>query len=148
MKFERYPRYEPITLTQRKAAAFALKQKKERERYPLFADHVASEQHSLDTEMARRDGARESIEASMRARYASTWRRSRARYFSLPVDIQAQIRAKWNSWVGPLTPNYFAWMVDTLSGDQAKRLEQCERERREIIARIPQSAFAVTGSLF
>jgi hypothetical protein len=148
MKFERYARYQPITITQRKIAAFARKQQNERARYPLFADHVASEQRTIETEMTRRSGAWESIEVSMRAHHAKTWRTSRARYFSLPEAIQQQIRVKWNSWVGPRTPSYFAWVVDSLSGDQAKRVERCDRERRDIIARIPKSAYAATASLF
>ena len=148
MKFERYTRYQPITMTQRKVAAFARKQQNERARYPLFADHVASEQRTLENEMEKRSHAWESIETSMRARRAATWRNSRARYFSLPTDIQEEIRIKWNSWVGPRSPTYFAWMVDSLSGDQARRVAQAERERHDIIARIPKSAFAATASLF
>jgi hypothetical protein len=52
MKFDRRLPALPVTLTQRKAAAFARKQANERNRYPLFAEHVAGEQHSLDDEAA------------------------------------------------------------------------------------------------
>lgn len=148
MKFDRRIRHHAVTLTERKAAAFARKQAKERARYPLFAEHVASEQHSLDEEMTRRQSAADAAEANMRAFHARTWRKSRAHYFTLPEKVQAQVRAQWNAWVGPRTSTYFAWMVDTLSGEQAKRVDQAKRESQELLGRLVDAGRVAAPALF
>lgn len=148
MKFFRRPRHQTVTLTQRKAAAFARKQANERARYPLFADHVASEQHDIGTEMVRRQNAVDNAEEGMRAFHARVWRESRARYFALPDEVHAQVRAQWNAWVGPRTSTYFAWMVDHLSGEQAKWRAQAELERKELIARLVDAGRMPAPTLF
>ena len=148
MKFQRYDRYEPITITQRKIAAFARKQAAERARYPLFPSHVANEQKSVEAEMAARHSNWESTETRMRAHFARSWRTSRARYFSLPVEVRREILAKWDSWVGPRTPSYFGWMVDTLSGDQEKRWAVFQASCAEIRARLSVNSVRATGQLF
>lgn len=148
MEFIRYARYHAVTLTQRKAAAFARKQEKERNRYPLFSEHVAGEQHDLSEEMTRRQNAIDAAEANMRAFHARTWRKGRAHYFALPDEVKAQVRADWNAWVGPRTSTYFAWMVDHLSGQQAKRVAQAKEETREILGRLVQAGRAATVPLF
>jgi len=148
MKFERYTRYEPVTITQRKEAAYARKLEKERARYPLFSDHVASEQRSFDAEIVRRHSAQHAAEAGMRAFHAKTWKKSRTHYFTLPEDVQAQVRVQWNSWVGPRTSTYFAWLVDTLSGEQAKRIAQATRERKELIGRLVDAGRVAAPALF
>lgn len=148
MKFSRYPRYEPLSMSNRKVLAFQRKQEKERARYPLLADHVAAEQHSLDTEVERRAGRLTNTEAKMRANCAASWRRSRARYFSLDEDTKAAVRDKWEKWTGPRTCTYFFWVVDTLSGDQAARVAEGEKMRRAIIAKLPREVFQTPGDLF
>src|SRR5438445_4642007 len=54
MRFTRYERHNAIDFNARRQAAFARKQARERERYPLFGDHIAAEQHTMDEEIARR----------------------------------------------------------------------------------------------
>ena len=49
MRFHRFGKYE-FRDTERKRAAFARKQKAEREALPLFADQVAAEQIDVDEE--------------------------------------------------------------------------------------------------
>lgn len=148
MKFSRYPRYEPQSMSNRKVLAFQRKQEKERARYPLLADHVATEQHSLETEIERRTNRLNSIEAKMRANCAASWRRGRARYFSLDEATKSAIRDKWEKWTGPRTSTYFFWVVDTLSGDQAARVAEGEKMRRAIRAKLPREAFQTPGDLF
>lgn len=67
MRFTRYERHNPVELNARRQAAFARKQARERDRYPLFSDHVAAEQHSLDEELARRTARGGAFEQRMRA---------------------------------------------------------------------------------
>lgn len=129
MQFQRYPRYEPITMNERKAAAFLRKQAKERARYPLFAEHVACEQHSLEDELLRRMQRALAYECNLREFHARTWRTSRAIYFTLPADLRAAIRSEWQAWSGPRSATYFAWLVDVRSGNQAKRLARIEQDQ-------------------
>lgn len=125
MRFTRQERYNPIAFTARRQAAFTRKQARERERYPLLADHVAAEQHSVEEEIARRTVRTDSCEQRMRAYYARSWRDARRIYFAQPEAVRAVIRAKWSAWVGPTTSTYFAWMVDVESGNQARRVAEC-----------------------
>lgn len=148
MKFERYTRYEPLTVTQRRVAAFERKLEKERARYPLFSDHVASEQRTIDAEMTRRQRVIQTTEDRMRSFHAKTWKQSRARFFTLPQDVQAEIRAHWNAWVGPRTSTYFAWTVDRYSGDQDIRVEAAAARQRAHRARLPVDSVRATAPLF
>lgn len=126
MRFTRYERHNPIDFNARRQAAFARKQARERDRYPMFSDHVAAEQHSLDAELARRTARGDVFEQSMRAFNAKCWRDARRIYFAQPEDVRAVIRAKWATWVGPTTSTYFSWMVDVESGNQARRVADCQ----------------------
>lgn len=136
MLFQRYERYEPITLTDRKAKAFLRKQQKERDRYPLFSEHVAAEQHTLDDELQRRERSRVSFEETMRQSHARSWRQARKLYFSLSDEIRATIRTEWEKWPGPRTSGYFWSMVDLHSGQQAKRLALAKIETDRIAAEV------------
>jgi len=138
MRFTRTERYQPLTFTDRKRAAFARKQQRERERYPLFAEHVASEQHSAADEIERRQRRSERSEQTMRNLYARIWREARARFHSQPEDIKAKIRDAWAAWTGPTTCKYFSYVVDLQSGlDEERRVEMRRRAtevRRHVLA--------------
>lgn len=136
MRFTRFERYTPIDFNTRRQAAFARKQQRERDRYPLFADHVAGEQHTFDEEVLRRQRNADRFEASQRAFQARVWRKARARFFSLPEAIKAQIRAKWLTWTGPTNAITFSYIVDELSGDQARRVAQANAGRAAIRQRV------------
>lgn len=136
MRFTRFERYSPIDFNARRQAAFARKQQRERDRYPLFADHVAGEQHTFDEEILRRRRNADRFETGQRAFQARVWRQARTRFFSLPEPIKAQIRAKWLTWSGPTTATYFSFMVDELSGDQARRVAQADAARAAIRQRV------------
>lgn len=128
MRFERQQRYGPRPLTDRMRAAYLRKLAKEQERYPLFADHVAAEQRSLDDEAKRREDGAAQSELDRRQFLAGVWRRARALYFAQPEEIRSRIRDKWRTWAGPGTASYFASMVDVQSGEQARRLARIEQE--------------------
>jgi hypothetical protein len=74
MCFTRYERHNSIDFNARRQAASARKQARERERYPLFGDHVAAEQHTMDEEIARRTVRADSFAHRMRAVNARCWR--------------------------------------------------------------------------
>ncbi|TWG87880.1 hypothetical protein L602_001500000130 [Cupriavidus gilardii J11] len=136
MRFTRFERYTPIDFNVRRQSAFARKQQRERDRYPLFSEHIQSEQHSADEEMARRRRQADRFEAGQRAFRARVWREARARFFSLPEADKDQIRSQWSTWTGPTTALYFSFMVDELSGDQARRVNAGNAARDEIRRKI------------
>jgi hypothetical protein len=142
MRFDRQPRHAVRTMSERMREAYARKLQKETARYPLFPDHVAAEQRSLDTEAARRAAVSLDSECERRQFLAQVWRNARALYFAQPVAIRLTIASKWRAWTGPCTATYFAWMVDVESGQQAARLKRivelhapvAERIRRQVAA--------------
>ncbi|CAG9186041.1 hypothetical protein [Cupriavidus pampae] len=134
MRFTRFERYEPIQRSRRRESAFARKQTRERERYPLFPDQVAGEQHGADEEFARRQRQSDRFEATQRAFHARVWREARTRFFSLPEALKQEVRSKWRAWTGPTTANYFSYMVDELSGDQARRVAEAAGRQRAYMA--------------
>jgi hypothetical protein len=142
MRFSRQPRYEARPLTARKEAAYARKLEKEQARYPLFPEHVAGEQRSLDDEVARRQALSVKTEQDHRDFLARVWRESRALYFAQPENIRESIRRKWRSWTGPSTALYFSSMVDVESGEQARRLARIEREMAPLRERIRRQVAA------
>lgn len=122
MQFSRQERFEKLSLSDRKIAAFPRKQQRERERYPLFPQHVAAEQHGLDDEISRRSKADTKTEERLRAFHNRVWRDSRKIYFEVNPELRAKIAEAWRVWTGPRTSTYFSSMVDVMSGNQAARL--------------------------
>jgi len=78
MRFAKWPKPTAYEETSRKRAAFATKQRREREALPLFADMIAARQHSVDEEMARRAIWRPQQQQDRRDERAAVWRRARA----------------------------------------------------------------------
>ncbi|WP_224081704.1 hypothetical protein [Cupriavidus laharis] len=62
----------------------------------------------------------------MRSFHAKCWRDARRIFFAQPEEVRAVIRTKWATWAGPTTSTYFSWMVDVESGNQARRVADCE----------------------
>lgn len=133
MMFQRFERYEPVTMTPRRQSAFVRKQEKERARYPLFSGEIAAQQIDIETEADRRQRHRDSFEVSQRAFYARVWRDARRLYFGLSDDLRAQVGQAWKCWTGPRTATYFSSMVDTMSGEQERRVARIEQEMRPLI---------------
>lgn len=136
MRFTRATRFDPIDFNNRRQAAFARKQRRERDRYPLFAEHVAAEQHSVDEEIGRRQRRADNLERTTRELNARTWRSARRLFFSQPEPVKAQIREKWANWRGPTTSQYFAYIVDELSGERARRVAKANRHTATVCQRV------------
>lgn len=140
MKFFARPRFEPITLDGRKAAAFARRQAREQARYPLLADVIAAEQPTLaQTEQVRNAQARVA-EQHRRDFEARVWRESRRDYFASDAATRAAIASMWASWAGPRTCTYFRYVVDQCTGALAARIAQANLRDATLRERIKQQA--------
>lgn len=108
MRFRRWHRPEPYGDTPRKRAAFRRKQRLEREALPLFAEQIASTQHCVDAEMARRVVWWSEFERDWRNDRAAWWRKGRARLFALPDALRGLVRQIWRTCPYPADPASFA----------------------------------------
>ncbi len=108
MRFRRWHRPEPYGDTPRKRAAFRRKQRLEREALPLFAEQIASTQHCVDAEMARRVVWWSEFERDWRNDRAAWWRKGRARLFALPDALRARVRKIWRTCPYPADPASFS----------------------------------------
>lgn len=110
MRFDRYGWYE-FNDTPRKRMAFARKQRMERERYPLFAEEIATGQIDVDTEMAQRQANWIKHEIVDRAARAKKWREARARLAAYPAAEQGKLLAYWQRCGWPGDPTYLLSML-------------------------------------
>ena len=110
MRFHRFGKYE-FRDTERKRAAFARKQKSEREALPLFADQVAAEQIDVDEEMTTRRVQGERQQATDRKRRADKWREARRRLNSYQEPVRGALLAYWQGCKWPADPSYFLSML-------------------------------------
>lgn len=142
MKFERKPRYEPFTWSERKQQAFlnkpAREQKKNQVKYPLFADQLETPAaRSLQDEIELRLAQAASSEMTMRNFHARVWREARSQYFACTPEIRGVIRQAWNEWRGPLTSTYFIYVVELHNGVAEARniaIKQKDELLRKIVA--------------
>lgn len=108
MRFTRRGRYEP-TITSRKIAAYKTKQRRDREKFPLFSADIAAEQQrgpTVEEAMNLRLEAARQWEVDWRKREYLWWRRARAILARLPLPLQVQIRAAWQTSNTPGTATY------------------------------------------
>lgn len=110
MRFHRFGKYE-FRDTDRKRAAFARKQKAEREALPLFADQVAAEQIGVDEEMTTRLLQWERHQAIDRKRQADKWREARRRISDYQEPVRGALLAYWQGCKWPADPSYFLSML-------------------------------------
>lgn len=136
MRFARLECYDPITFTERKAAAFARRQRRERDALPLFADQVAAKQTDWETEQMRRQELARQCEKGMRDLEAKHWRQARADYFAMNAKQRAACISEWNAWKGPRKATSFAYVVSKHNGVYEARRERCLAELRAMNARI------------
>lgn len=108
MRFRKWPRPTAYEETSRKRAAFLTKQRREREALPLFADMIASGQHSVEEEMARRAEWWPRQQQDRRDERAAVWREARTRLFAFPAVRRRTIRAVWRDCPYPADPYSFA----------------------------------------
>jgi hypothetical protein len=108
MRFRKWPRPTAYVETSRKRAAFATKQRYEREALPLFAEMIAARQHGVDEEMARRAEWWPRRQQDLRDERAAVWRRARSRLFAFPEAMRQAIRRAWRDCPYPADPYSFA----------------------------------------
>lgn len=142
MRFNKMSKYE-FNDTQRKRMAYARKQKKEQERYPLFADEIAAQQIDVDTEMAQRKTRWSKQEVNDRARRSFDWRRARAKLAGYPIPERVQLRAYWQRCGWPGDPTYLLSMLHMYENHRLDMNPPTVRETEEnrvavkaVIARI------------
>lgn len=139
MRFNRYGRYE-FNDTHRKRLAFERKKRKERERYPLFADEIAESQTDVDTEMAQRQTNWIKHEIADRARRAIKWREARARLATYPEPERGKLLAYWQRCGWPGDPTYLLSMLHMYDNDRLELnppvFQQTEAHRKAVAATI------------
>ncbi|MEB8059246.1 hypothetical protein [Pseudomonas fulva] len=144
MRFKPTPRSEQYQFTDRKRQAFARKQRNEQERFPLLAEQIAQEQHSVMEEEMFRTERMQATEARMRAFHAGVWRRVRAMYYALPAADRAVIRQRWLNWSGPAEPTSLSYLIRLHTGEYH---EIGVRQRAEAAAIRAQLQSQEQGSL-
>lgn len=110
MRFQRYGKFE-FRDTSRKRAAFARKQKAEREALPLFSDQIAADQISVDAEMEARRQQWVRHQAIDRKRRADKWREARQRLNGYQEPIRGSLLGYWQRCKWPGDPCYFLSML-------------------------------------
>jgi len=135
MIFKKRLRYQ-YEWTDGKARSFLNKSQRDLNRdikkLPLLGEVLEAQSPTLtvDEERERRIQSHIEYDQKLRDSRAKCWREARAIYFSLPDDVKQRIMDKWNSRMYPLEAVNFASMVDTESGNQARRLADiAEREQ-------------------
>lgn len=110
MRFHRFGKY-GFRDTNLKRAAFARKQRAEREALPLFSEQVAAEQIGVDEEMAGRRAQWERHQVIDRKRRADKWREARQRLKGYQEPVRSALLAYWQQCKWPGDPSYFLSML-------------------------------------
>jgi hypothetical protein len=136
MRFDRMGHYS-FNDTNRKRLAFARKQKKEQERYPLFAEQIAEEQHDVDAEMALRQDSWSRRQVKDRAQRAQDWIRARAALAAYPTGLRQELLAYWQRCQWPGTPSYLLSMLQMHANGRLNMYPEpfhMTEERRQAVA--------------
>lgn len=143
MRFQRKPRYEGFTWTDRKKKAHSRRPDREQQRierdYPLFAGGDGFQPLpalSFEEEGAQRAARGQALEQTLRDLDAKTWRECRRAYFACPADVRAAIRAQWLAWTGPLNPGNFSYVLRKNNGELAALDARWKAERAALRASI------------
>jgi hypothetical protein len=141
MRFDRTPRFEGLTWTARKEAAYLRRHKRAQDRidrdFPLFAHQFAPAPiDDIDAEKERRQRLAMAGEQRMRDLNAKHWREARAAYFACAQVVRAQIVAEWTSWRGPAKATYFIYIVEKHNGAAEERARQYRVRNAGLRARI------------
>lgn len=120
MRFTPHRRH-PFNDTPRKRSFIAIRKRREREKFPLFAELIAETQtESVDEEMARRAVRWAEAEQSGRDERAFHWRRVRARLRAYDADDRAALLTYWNRCSYPGEPIALATLMHRFEeGDYA-----------------------------
>ena len=138
MRFTKRQRH-PFTDTPRKRAAVLVRQRKDRDRLPLFAEEIAATQKSVEEVMTARNGHWIRREIETRQAEAAKWREVRARIFALPDHERRLFLTYWNThrWypgnAGYLATVLYCYEVGRLVEHEGKLVDasrlEWERER-------------------
>ncbi|MFL9995287.1 hypothetical protein PQR34_32180 [Paraburkholderia sediminicola] len=129
MRFDRRLRFEPLTWTARKEAAYLGRHKRAQAKidreYPLFAHQfVPAPLNGVEVEKARRERMALVGEQRMRDLEAKHWREARAAYFACEPTVRQQIVAQSAGWRGPARAGYFMYIVEKHNGAADERDRQ------------------------
>ena len=116
MLFQRCPRYDKITLTDRKKAAVERRQRTQAMRYPLIADQLPSGPVDFAAEEERRNTQARAAEQRMRDLFAKHWKHGRAQFSVTSPEVREVIRKAWRAWTGPRTPTNYIYVVEEANG--------------------------------
>jgi hypothetical protein len=114
MRFDRYP---GKTLgrdgkpSKQRLTAAKKSLQRQRDKTPLFAAEIASEQPTPEERIAELDRNAEAWLDGMRALVAKSWRDSRAKLRSLPADQAFAILAEWQYGYLPGSQEYLADLI-------------------------------------
>lgn len=107
IRFSRFPiKGEVKGVTNRRLAASERHLKKEREKFPLLADWVASQQPTAVERIEKLDKTKQTWAAYMRSTEAAKWKKARAILASLPLEKRQEFLDWWNSSGIPAQPSY------------------------------------------
>lgn len=120
MKFVKAQRHGPFQDTSRKRSALARKQRKEREKFPLFSVVIAEGQPEADTVMEKRAIQWDQWQQSYRDDRAAKWREARKRLAEYDDNLRPRLRHLWNTSPYPKTP---AYLLDMLHSYNVGRLD-------------------------
>lgn len=105
MRHTQGPRYK-FEETPRKRAAVLVRQRKDRDKLPLFGELIRETQLSVDETMERRRDNWANSVARNRAERASQWLSARARLNQLPEPGRTAFLTYWNTSRYPGDPSY------------------------------------------
>jgi len=108
------------TVTDRKRAAAARSQKRQRDALPLLARLIAEQQPTIETVILERIASFDASEQASRDRRARDWRRARRGLDALAPDLRRALLNYWNDhrWL----PGDPAYLLDLLHGLERGRL--------------------------
>lgn len=144
MRFDRLPRYEPLTWTPRKQALALSRPARElakaRQALPLLADQLEEGPAvCLDEVADSRQRFLDQAERRMRDLLAQHWRKARAAYFASSSVQRDAIRRAWSAWRGPLRPLYLLYLVEQETGAaEARNKALRARDEARLAAAIEQ----------
>jgi hypothetical protein len=101
--------------TRRKRLAALRSQRRERDRFPLLAEHIGAQQPDLDSVMTKRSKQWEKTETAGRKHRADKWREVRRLLATFDPETRRAIRFYWNNhrWY-PGDPSYFGYVLKSV----------------------------------
>ena len=161
LKFKRFPyRVGTEVAWSKRRESYAISKplrhaKKQAKKIPLFEDELLSEAQEVKVDVdellkIRQDSLNEKIQKRRNDR-AALWRDARNRFFALSDDDKSKVLKDYNDnhWM-PKEPRHLWSIVDRVSGEQARRVAEYEKEYRmwSDDKTLEQAKFGVQVALF